>query len=168
MQGTPWRAKKVSKARSLRNRSGCCRSRKRKEQRKTTSTTKRSAMRIPRTRRGEAYFSLFSHLFEKETAVMTHSIAPRGRNEGGIFFLLPHNESNVRWHPVLESFAVPLTNGSGFSDGWAIVFGWAVFIRIFDARLPRQSLIVFTYSSSVLECASSWLAPAWSEAKRSV
>jgi len=90
-------------------------------------------MRIPRTRRGEAYFSLFSHLFEKETAVMTHSIAPRGRNEGGIFFLLPHNESNVRWHPVLESFAVPLTNGLGFSIG-AIVFGWAVFNpHFFDA-----------------------------------
>lgn len=126
-------------------------------------------MRTPRTRRGEPYFCFFNFLLEKETAVMTRSIASSGRNEGGMFFFLSlRNERNVRWHPVLESFAVPLTNGSGFSDGWAIVFGWAVFIRIFDARLPRQSLIVFTYSSSVLECASSWLAPAWSEAKRSV
>lgn len=137
--------------------------------------TRRSAMRTPRTRRGEVHpppFQSFPFFSKTTRQLWTRSIAQRegATREAFFFFLFPfslRNERNVRWHPVSESFAVPLTNGSGFSDDWAIVFGWAGFHphfrRPFAMAVAYCFLLLLLFSSFLL----SRLAPAWSETNRS-
>lgn len=118
-------------------------------------------------------FQSFPFLFEDDTAVMDTQHRPRERQRGrkrgrhSFFSFSLRNERNVRWHPVSESFAVPLTNGSGFSDDWAIVFGWAGFHphfrRPFAMAVAYCFLLLLLFSSFLL----SRLAPAWSGTKRS-